>query len=161
MEASVARRLAFPHQGLAPDGSLSCNDTSNTGNWSFNTGQPLSRPPLPFPCARASLGVRYSMLRWAGRGWCGCVPPCATPSRAAAAHTIVLAAAATRGQRSAHSLATGPVMAEPAHKGAGERGGWRSAARSEALRVACAMEGRRRQAAAAAHGPSCRAWGYA
>ena len=29
-------------------------------------------------------------------------------------HTMVLAAAATRGHRSAHSLATGPVMVEPA-----------------------------------------------
>lgn len=34
-------------------------------------------------------------------------------SRVLRAQTMVLAAAATRGQRSAHSLATGPVMAEP------------------------------------------------
>lgn len=57
----------------------------------------------------------------------------------AGANSLVLAAAATRGQRSAHSLATGPVMAEPfispcrgrggggGREGTSQRGGMRSA----------------------------------
>ncbi len=36
-------------------------------------------------------------------------------------YTMVLAAAATRGQRSAHSLATGPVIAEPGQRRGGQR----------------------------------------
>ena len=65
------------------------------------------------------------LLLWCEGGLvrCGCRPLAPTPLQAA--HTMVLAAAATRGHRSAHSLATGPVIAEPAGGGGGGQQGRR------------------------------------
>lgn len=78
------------------------------------SADPCTSPsPWLLSCAASEALQAASFEAWVAPGGLGSpVPPPA--GRCVPLQTMVFAAAATRGHRSAHSLATGPVMAEPA-----------------------------------------------